>query len=93
MIRNMEVEDLSEAYESTDHNHKLCYKLLYLKTRTEPHRANLKQDYMLLQNMALGNKNIEVMKEWYEEKKRSTYIHVDATFSDCKNSAQQASQK
>jgi len=93
MIRNMAVEDLSEPYESTDHNHKLCYKILYLKSRTEPHRANLKQDYMLLQNLALMNKNNEVLKAWYEEKKKSTYIRRDATFSDCGNSAQQASQR
>ena len=93
MIRNMAVEDLSETYESTDHNHKLCYKILYLKTRTEPHRANLKQDYMLLQNLALMNKNNEVLKAWYEEKKKSTYIRRDSTFSDCGNSAQQASQR
>ncbi|MCK5693596.1 MAG: peptidylprolyl isomerase [Bacteroidales bacterium] len=93
MIRNMAVEDLSETYESTDHNHKLCYKLLYLKTRTEPHRANLKQDYMLLQDMALMYKNNEVLKAWYEEKKKSTYIRRDLTFDNCEDSAQQTSQR
>jgi len=93
MIRNMAVEDLSEPYESTDHNHKLCYKLLYLKTRTEPHRANLKQDYMLLQDLALMNKNNEVLKAWYEEKKKTTYIRRDLTFDNCGDSAQQTSQR
>lgn len=93
MIRNMKVGDLSEPYESTDHNHKLCYKLLYLKTRTEPHRANLKQDYMLLQELALMNKNIEVMKDWYEEKKKSTYIRIDPAYRDCGNLSLQTSQK
>lgn len=93
MIRNMEVKDLSEPYESTDHNHKVCYKMLYLKSRTEPHRANLKQDYMLLQNMALMFKNNEVMKAWYIEKKESTYIRIDPSFRECGNSGQQTSQK
>jgi len=93
MIRNMQIEDISEPYESTDHNHKLCYKLLYLKTRTEPHRANLKQDYMLLQNLALMNKNNEVMKAWYEEKKKNTYIRRDPAYSNCLESGQQTSQR
>ncbi|MCD4711002.1 MAG: peptidylprolyl isomerase, partial [Bacteroidales bacterium] len=93
MIRNMEVKDLSEPYESTDHNHKVCYKMLYLKSRTEPHRANLKQDYMLLQNMALMYKNNEVMKAWYTEKKESTYIRIDPAFRECGTSGQQTSQK
>lgn len=83
MIRNMEVGDLSETYESTDHNKKVCYKLLYLRSRTEPHRANLKQDYLLLQEMALGYKNEEVMKKWYEEKRNNTYIRVDPVYKEC----------
>jgi len=93
MIRNMEVNDISEPYESTDQNHKVCYKILLLKARTEPHRANLKQDYMLLQTMSLIYKTNKVMREWYEEKKETTYIRVDPFFSDCSNSGQQTTQK
>jgi len=93
MIRNMQVEQLSEPYESTDHNHKLCYKVLYLKTRIEPHRANLKQDYMLLDGMALMNKNKEVMQDWYEEKKKNTYIRRDPAYNNCTDSGQQSSQR
>ena len=93
MIRNMKVKDLTEPYESTDHNHKICYKLIYLKSRTEPHRANLKQDYMLLQDLALMNKNNQVLKEWYEEKKQSTYIRRDAVYRNCGNPALEISLK
>lgn len=92
-IRNMEVGDVSETFESTDRNHKVCYKLLYLKSRTEPHRANLKQDYLLLQNLALQMKNSEVMDEWYEDKKRTTYIKVGDSFKNCSHLGQQTSQK
>ncbi len=93
MIRNMVVGDLTEPYESTDHRGKTCYKLLQLKARTEPHRANLKQDYLLLQKLALNFKINEVMNEWYEEKKGNTYIKVDPAFKDCQPSNQQTSQK
>ncbi len=92
-IRNMQVEQLSEPYESTDHNHKLCYKVLYLKSRIEPHRANLKQDYMLLDGLALMNKNKEVMQAWYEEKKQNTYIRRDPVYKNCSDSGEQTSQK
>lgn len=93
IVRNMQVKDVSEPYETTDSNHKLCYKLLYLKSRTEPHRANLKQDYRLLQDMALAQKNNEVMKAWYEEKKQSTYIRRDPVYSNCDTPGQLSSQK
>jgi peptidyl-prolyl cis-trans isomerase SurA len=93
IIRDMEVGDLSEPFESTDHNQKVCYKMLYLKSRTEPHRANLKQDYMLLQDMALAEKYNEVMQAWYEEKKQTTYISIDPAFRDCALSGQPISQR
>jgi peptidyl-prolyl cis-trans isomerase SurA len=83
IIRNMEVGDISEPYESVDHNQKTCYKILLLKERIEPHRANLKQDYLLLQEMALQKKNREVMEKWFEDKKKTTYIRIDPSFRNC----------
>ena len=88
MIRNLEVGDITETYESTDHNGKACYKLVQLKSRIEPHRANLKQDYVLLEEMALTYKTNQVVKEWYEDKKKTTYIRVDPAFKDCAFNAQ-----
>lgn len=83
ILRNMQVGDISDPYESEDTNGKSCYKLLMLKTRTEPHRANLKQDYLLLQNMALEKKKTEVINAWYEDKKANTYIRIDNSFKHC----------
>jgi hypothetical protein len=48
---------------------------------------------MLLQNMALVYKNNEVLKEWYEEKKKTTYIRRDMVYRNCGNPDQQISQK
>lgn len=93
MIRNMEVGNVSEPFESVDHNQKICYKILQLKSRTEPHVANLKQDYLLLQNMALQAKNMEVMGEWFLEMKGKTYIRVDDSFKKCATFGEQTSQK
>jgi len=88
MIRNMEVGDISDPYESKDANQQDCYKILLLKQRVEPHRANLKQDYILLQNLALEQKNQQVMDAWFKEKKESTYIRVDPSFKHCELSAE-----
>ena len=93
MIRNMEVGDITDPYESVDHNQKVCYKILQLKKRTEPHIANLKQDYLLLQNMALQEKNNEVMGEWFRDMKGKTYIRVDDSFKSCATFGEQTSQK
>jgi peptidyl-prolyl cis-trans isomerase SurA len=93
MIRNMQVGDMTDPYESVDHNQKICYKILLLKNRTEPHIANLKQDYLLLQNQALQKKNEEVLDEWFREMKGKTYIRVDNSFKNCAHFGEQTSQR
>jgi peptidyl-prolyl cis-trans isomerase SurA len=82
-IRELEIGEISQPYETKDRNGKTCYKMIKLINRTEPHRANLREDYLLLQNMALNKKKQEVLSEWYETKKKTTYIHVDDSFLDC----------
>lgn len=93
MIRNLEVGEITDPYETVDHNQKVCYKILHLQSRTEPHMANLKQDYLLLQNMALMEKNNEVMNEWFIEMEGKTYIRVDDSFKSCATFGEQTSQK
>lgn len=93
MIRNLEVGQMTEPYETTDIKGKTCYKMLYLKSRTEPHRANLKQDFVLLQEMALQKKIEAVMQQWYAEKKETTYIRVDESFRGCALNSEQTTQR
>ena len=83
IVRDMKVGDISEPYETEDKDAKLCYKMVKLISRTEPHKANIKDDYLVLQNMALQKKQNEVMKEWFDEKKQKTYIRVDKSFQHC----------
>lgn len=83
VARDLKVGEISEPFESVDENNKVIYKVIRLKSRTDPHKANLDQDYMLLQNMTLDEKNNKVIQDWLEEKKNETYIHIDKAFEDC----------
>ena len=85
-VREIEVGDVSEPYETETENGKLAYKMIKLKMRTEPHRANLEEDYLLLQNLAMEKKKQEVMQKWYREKRAETYIRIDEAFSHCAKS-------
>nr|MDA3821718.1 peptidylprolyl isomerase [Bacteroidales bacterium] len=82
-LRDMEVGDVSQPYETTDEKGKLCFKMIKLISRTEPHRANIKEDYLMLQNMAMSVKQNDIMEEWYMEKKKKTYIKIDDSFDFC----------
>ncbi len=83
IARDLKIGEISDPYESLDENKKVIYKIIKLKSRTDPHKANLDQDYMLIQNMALAQKNEKVIQDWLSEKEKETYIHIDKSFSDC----------
>lgn len=82
-IRDLKVGEVSKAYETVDENKKSMYKVVKLKSRTDPHKANLRQDYVLIQNMAMANKRTTMVQDWINEKLTDTYIHVDSRFLKC----------
>ena len=59
------------------------FRIVKLVKRTEPHRASLKTDYDLLQQAALNNKKNKVLKEWIENKTKSTYIQISDKYKNC----------
>jgi peptidyl-prolyl cis-trans isomerase SurA len=61
-----------------------AYRILYLKHKTPPHRANLKDDYPKIQEWALQNKQKEAIDKWVDEKSKTTYIKIDDSFKKCK---------
>ncbi len=83
VVRDLKVGEISDPYESTDENGKTVYKVIRLKSRTNPHKANLEQDYILLQMMALGHKKQQIVDKWIKDKQEDTYIRIDDSFMDC----------
>lgn len=83
VARDLKVGEVSDPYESVDENRKVVYKIIKLKSRTDPHRANLDQDYMLIQSMALNEKKIKVVQDWINEKQQETYYRIDPAFNNC----------
>jgi peptidyl-prolyl cis-trans isomerase SurA len=55
---------------------KQAYRVLWLKSRSEPHKANLKDDYQLIQELALQKKQDEKMRSWIMSKLPYTYIRI-----------------
>jgi peptidyl-prolyl cis-trans isomerase SurA len=83
IIRDLQVGEISKPYESEDVKGNFVYKVLRLKSKTEPHKANLRQDYELLKQMATQKKQNEVVKDWVKEKIESTYIRIEDPYEDC----------
>jgi peptidyl-prolyl cis-trans isomerase SurA len=60
-----------------------AYRLLYLQLRTEPHKANLKDDYNKIQDWALEDKKSKTIAKWIETKSKTTYIRLGEQFKTC----------
>ena len=83
IVRDMNIGDISTPYETIDKNGKVIYKVIMLKSRIEPHRANLKQDYFLFQNAALQEKKQKIIEKWITDKQEETYFRIDESIHSC----------
>jgi peptidyl-prolyl cis-trans isomerase SurA len=82
-LRDLKVGEITEAFKSEDENGKEVYKIVRLRNRSSPHRASLKEDYMVLKELAMGMKKQEVFQQWIDEKIGETYVNVDNSFAGC----------
>jgi peptidyl-prolyl cis-trans isomerase SurA len=83
IIDNLEVGEVSQPVKFLTDEGKEAYRLLYLKTRTEPHRLNLNDDYNRIQIMALTEKQNKTIMQWVNEKIKTTYIKINDKYKDC----------
>lgn len=60
-----------------------AYRLLMLLKRTEPHLANLRDDYRLIHQAAEAQKRQEAVENWVRERIGSTFVRLDAEFQQC----------
>lgn len=84
IIDTMKVGQISKAQLYKDPNTgKTSYRLYYLKSVTDAHKANLEQDYPKIKAMANSNKMNRVMSEWFEKKRKENYIKIGKEYQLC----------
>jgi len=83
IIDKMEIGEISETSMFSTSDGRQAYRIVYLKSETKPHKANLEDDYHRIQAVALSNKQNEVMEDWLTEMILKTYINLDQDFHNC----------
>ena len=58
-------------------------RLVFMKTRTEPHRENLKDDYNKVADRALEIKKMEAVDKWFKSKIPTFHLVIDPQFAGC----------
>jgi peptidyl-prolyl cis-trans isomerase SurA len=82
-IDTMKVGSYSRPEIFTNPQGKQGYRFLYLKSKTEPHKANLEQDLPKLKDAAFEDKTNRTISEWFEKRRKTTYIKIDPEYQSC----------
>lgn len=86
VLRNMQVGDVSEPFESLDNegrNGNTIYKILYLDRTLPSHVANFKDDFDVLAAELNKKHSQQAIDKFIAEKQKVTYIVLDPFFSGC----------
>ncbi len=84
LISKMNPGDYSKPTPFTDQQGKKGVRLVYLKSRSEPHRMNMRDDYSKIAQIALDQKKQNTLDKWLKEKLPTYYIVIDPqTQTEC----------
>jgi len=86
-LKGMNPGDISKPIVYKDDRQRDAVRLIYLRSRTEPHVQNLKDDYNAIAQAALEHKKGQIMQKWFKEHINTYYINIDKSFNTCANIA------
>ncbi|MFO7844813.1 MAG: peptidylprolyl isomerase [Bacteroidales bacterium] len=84
IVKDLEVGEISEPFETVDENGKPVFKIVKVAEKKDAHKANLEDDYEMIEEIAIMEKQQQKIDEWLEETKKNTYIRIDDSFMNCK---------
>lgn len=82
-VREMKLGEISDPFRTTDENNNTVFRIIKLDNEMPAHRANLKDDYQAIYNMAMMNKRSKAFDEWIKKKLEVTYIKISDEFKSC----------
>ncbi len=83
MLKDMKVGQFSQPTNYTDEKGKTGVRVVYLISKTEPHRENIKDDYNKISQRALDDKKNEALEKWLKQKVSGYFIKIDPEYQNC----------
>lgn len=82
-IEKLEPGDITRPIAMINDESKQTLNLYMLKSRSQPHKANLKDDYSTIQEWALNKKRGDTINKWITDKISKTYFRINESYHDC----------
>lgn len=83
MLDKLKIGELSQPVAFTNEQGKKGVRILYLKSRSEPHRMNVRDDYNKISQAALEEKKMITLDKWLNTRIPTYYIMVDPSTGTC----------
>jgi peptidyl-prolyl cis-trans isomerase SurA len=83
MLDTLKEGSLSQPQIFTNDRGEKSTRIVYLRTRTQPHKANLKDDYSKIQQVALSQKQAKKVEDWLMDRLPNYYIKIDPEYQSC----------
>jgi peptidyl-prolyl cis-trans isomerase SurA len=82
-IDKLKLGEMSDPVPVREGEKKTAYRILMLRERTEPHKANLNDDYQRIQEAAAAAKKEKLVREWIRRKRQGFFINIDPEYDTC----------
>jgi peptidyl-prolyl cis-trans isomerase SurA len=82
---NLNAGQYSQPTPFTDDRGKKGVRIIYLISKSDPHRENLKDDYNRVAQRALEQKKNKVLQTWFQTRISTYYIMIDGDYRNCGN--------
>ena len=83
VVNRLQVGEVSSPVPMKTKNGKDAYRLLIIKKKTTPHKANLKDDYALIQQWTMQKLRQDAINKWIEAKSSKAYVKICDEYRDC----------
>lgn len=84
VVDKLQTGEISEPLPTTTRTDgKQAYRVIYIKSRTAPHKANLKEDYQRLKDEAISEKEERLLREWVNKKSSGIHIWMADDYRSC----------
>ena len=83
-VENMEVGDVSKAFQMINEKGKTVAAIVRLKSRTPAHRATITEDYQVMKNVVLQKQRADFLHQWVVNKIKTTYVKMNDRCKKCK---------
>ena len=83
VVDKLKVGEISEPVVVRSGEKKEAYRIAMLRSRTEPHVANLEEDYQRILSAAENEKREKKVREWIARKRKSFFVKINPDYTWC----------